>query len=274
MKRASQFLFAALLVCSIFASEQTATGKKDQPAATGSEPQQQNQTPSPERITGAETPETVESFGVDVELLSATQGVAFDPYLNDVLSKIRDSWDQFIPQAARAPVMKSGTVSVEFQILKDGRVSQTKVAKSSGDQSLDRAALKAISVAAPFAALPQEYSAPFVRLRFDFYYNPGLVISPRGQVSVPAGSSRQFSVTVAGTKNTAVKWTVSGDGCQAEACGTMSEDGLYTAPSQPPNPPYVTISAVLKYGDPNKADSVKVAILPAQPAGPRNPKSR
>ncbi len=261
MKPVSQFVFAVLLGCSIFASAQAATSKKDEPAPTSSEPQQQNQTRSPERITGVATPETVESFGVNVEILSATQGVAFDPYLNDLLNKIRDRWDQFIPQAARAPVMKSGTVSVEFQILKDGRVSETTVAQSSGDESLDRGAVKAITAAAPFAALPQEYSAPFVRLRFDFYYNPGLVISPRGQVSVTTGSSQQFSVTVAGTKNTSVKWTLTGDGCQAEACGTMSEDGLYTAPSKPPNPPYVTIGAVLKYGDPNKTDSVKVAIV-------------
>lgn len=50
--------------------------------------------------------------------------------------------------------------------------------------------------------------------------------------SLKPGASRQFTVTVAGTDNTAVSWAATG--------GTISNAGLYTAPS---SPGYFTVSA-------------------------------
>ena len=107
-----------------------------------------------------------------MEVLTDTQGVDFKPYLSKVLATIRQNWYQLIPEDARPPLLKQGDVSLEFVILKDGKVAGMRVVKPTGDLSLDRAAWDAITASAPFAALPQEFHGPFLGLRFHFYYNP------------------------------------------------------------------------------------------------------
>jgi hypothetical protein len=47
-----------------------------------------------------------------------------------------------------------------------------KITGVSGDVSLDRAAWGGITASNPFAPLPSEYHAPYLALRFRFYYNP------------------------------------------------------------------------------------------------------
>jgi TonB family protein len=46
-----------------------------------------------------------------------------------------------------------------------------KLVASSVDTSLDRAAWGAITASNPFKALPSEFSGPYLRLRFRFFYN-------------------------------------------------------------------------------------------------------
>ena len=50
-------------------------------------------------------------------------GVDFGPYLARVLHDVKMNWYNLIPEAARAPLMKKGKVSIEFAILKDGRIA-------------------------------------------------------------------------------------------------------------------------------------------------------
>ncbi len=50
-------------------------------------------------------------------------GVDFGPYLQRVLHDVKQNWYTLIPEAARAPLMKKGKVSIEFAILKDGKVA-------------------------------------------------------------------------------------------------------------------------------------------------------
>jgi len=80
-------------------------------------------------------------------------------------------------------------------------------------------------------------------------------------VSTTAGTTQQFDVSVAGTSNTAVAWTVSGDGCSGTACGTISSSGLYTAPATVPSPATVTITATSEL-EPAESASAEVIILP------------
>jgi hypothetical protein len=49
------------------------------------------------------------------------------------------------------------------------------------------------------------------------------------------GDRVQFAVWLLG-KTLAADWSVSGPGCKAAACGTVSSDGLYTAPAIIPKP--------------------------------------
>jgi TonB family protein len=108
----------------------------------------------------------------NLEVLSDTQGVDFGPYLDRVVDAVRRNWYTLIPEAARAPLLKRGKVAIEFAILPDGKVAGMKITGVSGDVSLDRAAWGGITASNPFAPLPSEYHAPYLALRFRFYYNP------------------------------------------------------------------------------------------------------
>jgi len=108
----------------------------------------------------------------NLEVLSDTQGVDFGPYLQRVLQAVRMNWYNIIPEAARAPLLERGKVSIEFAILPDGKVAGMKIMSPSGDVSLDRAAWGGITASNPFSPLPSEFHGPYLALRFHFYYNP------------------------------------------------------------------------------------------------------
>ena len=57
-----------------------------------------------------------------VEVLSDTMGVDFGPYLHQVVQMTQSSWDLLIPEAARPPLLKQGTVAIQFIILPDGSI--------------------------------------------------------------------------------------------------------------------------------------------------------
>ncbi len=185
-----------------------------------------------------------------------------------------------IPESARAPFMKKGKVGIEFAIQKDGKIAGMKLVSSSGDVALDRGAWGGITASDPFPPLPTEFGGQYLAVRFRFYYNPdegevaGVLASPTGRSSntgvtvrisppeglkVPIGGSELVTATVTGTKNTAVKWSVDGEGCSGSACGTMQGD-LYLAPSSLPNPPSVTLVATSD-ADPAVSASVTVNLV-------------
>jgi len=99
-------------------------------------------------------------------------GVDFGPYLSRVLHDVRLNWYNLIPEVAREPLMKKGKVSVEFAILKDGHVAGMRLVSTSGDVSLDRAAIGGVTGSNPFPPLPNEFRGEYLALRFHFFYNP------------------------------------------------------------------------------------------------------
>ena len=76
---------------------------------------------------------------------------------------------------------------------------------------------------------------------------------------VLVGITVQFTATVSGTTNTAVTWQVNGVPGGNSTVGTISSDGLYTAPAVQPNPSTVTITAVSQ-ADPTKSGSATASI--------------
>jgi TonB family protein len=108
----------------------------------------------------------------EMDVLSDTMGVDFGPYLSRVLYNVRSNWYNQIPEVARAPIMKKGKVTIEFVILKDGRIAGLRAVSPSGDVALDRAAWGGITASNPFPPLPSEYGGQYLALRFHFYYNP------------------------------------------------------------------------------------------------------
>jgi len=107
-----------------------------------------------------------------LDVLSDTMGVDFGPYLARVVQNVRANWYNIIPEVARPPIMKKGKLSIEFAILKDGKVAGMKLATGSGDVALDRAAWGGITASNPFPPLPQEFGGQYLYLRFNFFYNP------------------------------------------------------------------------------------------------------
>ena len=86
----------------------------------------------------------------------------------------------------------------------------------------------------------------------------GVTISPTYAV-VPVNGQQQFTATVTGTNNTAVTWSVSGVGCYGTSCGTITSNGLYTAPPTVPNPATAMVTAT-SVADPTKSASATVVI--------------
>jgi len=109
----------------------------------------------------------------NVEVLSDTMGIDFGPYLQRVLHDIKQNWYNLIPEEARAPILKRGKLSIEFAILKEGKIAGMKLDETSGDVALDRGAWGGITASNPFPPLPDEFRGQYLALRIIFFYNPG-----------------------------------------------------------------------------------------------------
>ncbi len=202
-------------------------------------------------------------------ILSDTMGVDFGPYLARIMPIVRRNWNVLIPAFVDSPLARRGKVSVEFQILKDGKidVDGVTIPTSSGDTTLDRAARGGIIRSDPLPRLPAEFPGQNLRLRLSFYYNlsPDISISPCIEVRVPAGSTLQFDALGKGITNTSVKWSVSGLGCSESACGAISDTGLYTAPLNIPFPPVVSVRATPRNGK-GVAGESEVTVVASNPS--------
>ena len=100
------------------------------------------------------------------------------------LAEYLDSWRQRVERVGTAnfPAEFLGTLSVgrptlEVVIGADGRLDDIVVRRSSGDKSLDQAALKILRLAAPFEPLPDAIRADYDVLRFAYEWD----FSPRGR---------------------------------------------------------------------------------------------
>src|SRR6266478_8827635 len=81
-------------------------------------------------------------------------------------------------------------------------------------------------------------------------------------VTVAIGKTQQFTVSVTGTSNTAVTWSVAGGASN----GTITSTGFYTAATTVPNPAQVTITATSQ-ADSTKSASAVVTVTAVSPAG-------
>ena len=108
-------------------------------------------------------------MGKGVQILTPTGGADFSPYLVKLVPKIKKDWYDTIPDSARSG--KKGKTIITFEIQRNGGVDAVSLEKSSGDDALDQAALKAVQDSAPYEALPTAFEGPRIKLRFIFLYN-------------------------------------------------------------------------------------------------------
>ncbi len=120
------------------------------------------------------------------EILSDTQGVEFGPYLATIVYIVRENWYHVIPEAARSG--GKGRVDFVFKILKDGSVPEIHLLRSSGLDSLDRAAEAGIHASIPFPPLPIEFTGNHLVLHFKFLYNLGATQAQQNALATPSSA--------------------------------------------------------------------------------------
>jgi len=105
--------------------------------------------------------ETGSPQGVGALTLNAAD-FPFAWYLRQVQSKIGERWE--------GQARNSSQPLVVFEIGRDGKIRGVSVEKSSGNPLYDQAAMRAITEAAPFPPLPEEFKETFLRIHLGFNY--------------------------------------------------------------------------------------------------------
>jgi TonB family protein len=105
-----------------------------------------------------------------VQILSDTQGVDFNAWLQRWHFITERTWDPLIPDEVNPPILKQGVVAIRFKVLPNGQVVDMTLDGRSGDTGLDRAAWGAIT-GSSYPPLPREFHGPYLELRAYFLYN-------------------------------------------------------------------------------------------------------
>jgi TonB family protein len=95
-----------------------------------------------------------------------TKGVEFGPWLRRFVARVRRAW--FIPMAAYT---LRGHVVIQFNIHRDGSITDVQVVQPSSVESFTIAAYNAIIGASPVDPLPPEYPSDRAFFTVTFYYN-------------------------------------------------------------------------------------------------------
>lgn len=120
---------------------------------------------------GAGGPHGGPGMGYGAQILSDTQGVDFNPYIQRLLAALKRNWMAVMPESAL--MGDKGVVYTTFQINPDGSVAPPDpiLERTSGKDALDNAAMSAIHASNPFEPLPSQFHGPYLRLRIVFLYN-------------------------------------------------------------------------------------------------------
>lgn len=87
----------------------------------------------------------------------------FDSYMKELKKDIKANWEPPNGKENRIVVLL-------FKIAKDGNLISYKIHKSSGIANVDRAALKAVELTAPFKPLPKDFEGQNIDIQFTFDY--------------------------------------------------------------------------------------------------------
>jgi TonB family protein len=104
--------------------------------------------------------------GPDIQFDS--KGADFGPWLRRFRNQVMRNW--LIPQAAMA---QSGSVVIQFYVLRNGTMVDLQVVRPSHIQSFTIAAFNALKMSNPTAALPADYPSDRAFFTVTFHYNEG-----------------------------------------------------------------------------------------------------
>jgi hypothetical protein len=111
------------------------------------------------------------SAGNAVTILTPTEGVDFNSYINRLIAKVKQNWYTVMPESVY--LGDKGIVSITFRINRDGSfpTENLNLERTSGKDPLDTAALSSIRTSNPFEPLPPQFKGPYIDLRFTYFYN-------------------------------------------------------------------------------------------------------
>lgn len=113
-----------------------------------------------------EEPSVVKKHGLGARIEGA-EALGYSYYLNIILSKISESW--YNPYAGQSRTFLS---TVYFVIERDGRVTDVKLEKGSGDAAYDMSCTRAMLVTEKLPPLPPEFTGQRLKLHLEFEYKP------------------------------------------------------------------------------------------------------
>lgn len=85
-------------------------------------------------------------------------------YMKKMQHSIKANWN---PPSENT---NSSTV-LQYRVQEDGRITNIKIGKSSGNKRMDEAAIKALNDTSPLEPLPEFFTGKFVDVNFTFNYN-------------------------------------------------------------------------------------------------------
>lgn len=106
----------------------------------------------------------VQDFGPEIQFDS--KGVEFGPWIRRFIAQVKRNW--IIPNAALA---MRGRVVIQFNVHRDGAITDLAVVRPSEIDSFNRAALNALMMSSPTTPLPPEYPDDKAFFTVTFYYN-------------------------------------------------------------------------------------------------------
>jgi hypothetical protein len=62
-----------------------------------------------------------------LEVLTDTKGFDFGAYLSNVVATIRKNWYSFNPERHGLPQLKSGVTTIQFAVLRDGKIAGIRI---------------------------------------------------------------------------------------------------------------------------------------------------
>ncbi|MBD6617683.1 TonB family protein [Komarekiella sp. 'clone 1'] len=103
-------------------------------------------------------------FNPDSNGVDARQDTDLGPYLKELQRQVRQQWIPEVTQSSRRSVL-------HFTINRSGQVSNLRIARTSGFNVTDEAAVSAVKRAAPFIPLPTTYRGNNISIEFTFVIN-------------------------------------------------------------------------------------------------------
>jgi protein TonB len=95
-------------------------------------------------------------------------GDRYGTYVDAMTRRISQNW---LKSLVDSRITRAPRVYLEFEIARDGTISDVEIRQSSGVPSLDRSAQRAILASNPLQPLPADYRGSSVRVKFYFEYS-------------------------------------------------------------------------------------------------------